>query len=43
MTFPYDVTVPLLKDVKSQAPQAVCELKPDERHGQSARNRRAAL
>jgi len=28
MTFPYDVTVPLLKDVKSQAPQAVCELKP---------------
>ena len=28
MTFPYDVTVPLLKDVKSQAPQAICELKP---------------
>lgn len=28
MTFPTEVTVPLLKDVKSQAPQAVCELKP---------------
>jgi len=26
MTWPYSVTVPLLKDVKSQAPQAVCEL-----------------
>jgi peptide/nickel transport system substrate-binding protein len=26
MTFPFTVTVPLLKDVKSQAPQAVCEL-----------------
>ena len=29
MTFPYGVTVPLLKDVKSQAPQAICELTPD--------------
>jgi peptide/nickel transport system substrate-binding protein len=28
MTFPYDVTVPLLKDIKTQAPQAICELKP---------------
>jgi peptide/nickel transport system substrate-binding protein len=26
MTFPYEVTVPLLKDVKSQAPQAICEI-----------------
>jgi peptide/nickel transport system substrate-binding protein len=26
LTFPYEVTVPLLKDVKSQAPQAVCDL-----------------
>jgi peptide/nickel transport system substrate-binding protein len=26
LTFPYEVTVPLMKDVKSQAPQAVCEL-----------------
>jgi peptide/nickel transport system substrate-binding protein len=24
MTFPYEVTFPLLKDIKSQAPQAVC-------------------
>src|SRR6266478_6289181 len=28
MTFPYEVTVPLLKDVKSQAPDAICELRP---------------
>src|SRR5437764_2586491 len=28
MTFPYEVTVPLLKDVAAQAPQAVCELNP---------------
>ena len=28
MTFPYEVTVPLLKDIKNQAPQAVCELRP---------------
>jgi len=28
MTFPGEVTVPLLKDVKAQAPAAVCELKP---------------
>jgi peptide/nickel transport system substrate-binding protein len=26
MTFPFNVTVPLLRDVKSQAPQAICEL-----------------
>jgi peptide/nickel transport system substrate-binding protein len=26
LTFPYEVTVPLLKDVKTQAPQAVCDL-----------------
>jgi ABC-type oligopeptide transport system substrate-binding subunit len=26
LTFPYEVTVPLLKDVRAQAPQAVCEL-----------------
>src|SRR5215469_13578216 len=26
MTFPYEVTVPLLKDVRSQMPQAICEL-----------------
>jgi peptide/nickel transport system substrate-binding protein len=28
MTFPTDVTVPLLKDVASQAPAAICELAP---------------
>jgi peptide/nickel transport system substrate-binding protein len=28
LTFPYEVTVPLMKDVKSQAPEAVCELVP---------------
>jgi len=28
MTFPFQVTIPLLKDIKSQAPQAICELKP---------------
>ena len=28
MTFPYEVSVPLLKEVRSQAPQAICEVKP---------------
>src|SRR5260370_32655281 len=28
MTFPYEVTVPLLQDIKSQAPDAICELRP---------------
>jgi peptide/nickel transport system substrate-binding protein len=28
MTFPYEVTVPLLKDIRAQAPDAVCELRP---------------
>jgi peptide/nickel transport system substrate-binding protein len=28
MTFPTEVSIPLLKDVKSQAPQAICELAP---------------
>src|SRR5207248_3365802 len=28
MTFPTEVTIPLLKDVQSQAPQAICELVP---------------
>jgi len=27
MTWPYIITVPLLKDIQNQAPQAVCELK----------------
>jgi peptide/nickel transport system substrate-binding protein len=28
MTFPYEVTVPLLKDIESQAADAICELRP---------------
>jgi peptide/nickel transport system substrate-binding protein len=28
MTFPYEVTIPMLKDVKSQMPDAVCETGP---------------
>jgi peptide/nickel transport system substrate-binding protein len=28
MTFPYEVTVPVLKDIRAQAPDAVCELRP---------------
>src|SRR6202022_2350728 len=28
MTFPHEVSVPLVKDVRSQAPQAICEIKP---------------
>ena len=26
MTFPYEMTIPLVKDIKSQAPQATCEV-----------------
>jgi peptide/nickel transport system substrate-binding protein len=28
MTFPYEVTVPLLRDIRSQAPDAICEMRP---------------
>jgi peptide/nickel transport system substrate-binding protein len=28
MTFPFEVSIPLLKDVKTQAPQAICDLVP---------------
>jgi len=28
MTFPFEVSIPMLKDVKTQAPQAVCDLVP---------------
>jgi peptide/nickel transport system substrate-binding protein len=28
MTFPYQVSAPLLKDIKSQAPETVCETRP---------------
>jgi len=26
MTFPYEVTIPLLKDIRTQSPQAICEI-----------------
>jgi len=29
MTFPTEVSIPLLKDVKSQAPNAICKVEPD--------------
>jgi peptide/nickel transport system substrate-binding protein len=29
MTWPYSVRIPLLKDIRSQAPQAICELAPN--------------
>jgi peptide/nickel transport system substrate-binding protein len=28
MTFPYQVTIPLLRDIRTQSPQAICELRP---------------
>src|SRR6202790_2768836 len=28
MTFPWEVTIPLLKDINSQAPQAICDTEP---------------
>jgi peptide/nickel transport system substrate-binding protein len=28
MTFPYEVSIPLVKDVRHQAPRAICEVKP---------------
>ena len=31
MTFPFEVSIPLLKDIKSQAPQAICDLAPGQR------------
>ena len=42
MTWPYSVTVPLMKDVKSQAPKAICELRTEQRHRQPAGQPREA-
>jgi peptide/nickel transport system substrate-binding protein len=28
MTFPYEITIPLLKDIKSQTPDAICDTEP---------------
>ena len=39
LTFPYQVTIPLLKDVKSQAPDAVCELRTSNAAGTLIVNR----
>src|SRR6202171_5238321 len=39
MTFPFEVTVPLLRDVKSQAPEAICELGPANAHANLIINR----
>ena len=41
MTFPYQLTVPLLKDVRRQTPQAVCELRPTNFSGTLIMNRGA--
>jgi peptide/nickel transport system substrate-binding protein len=43
MTFPYEISIPLVKQVKSQAPQAICEVEPMNRPGQSSRQPGAAL
>jgi peptide/nickel transport system substrate-binding protein len=39
MTFPTEVSIPLLKDVQSQAPKAICELKPTNVSGNLIVNR----
>src|SRR6202023_1455991 len=41
MTFPFEVTVPLLRDVNSQAPQAICELVPANAYANLITNRYA--
>jgi len=41
MTFPYQVTIPLLKDIKSHAPQAICELRPNNVRSTVVMNRTA--
>jgi peptide/nickel transport system substrate-binding protein len=42
LTFPYQVTVPLLKDVNSQAPHAICELRTTNGAGTLIINRESA-
>jgi len=41
MTFPYQVTIPLLRDIKSQVPQAICELRPNNVRSTMLINRNA--
>jgi len=42
MTFPYEVSIPMLKDVKSQAPQAICDLTSGNASSNVIMNRDAA-
>ena len=42
LTFAQDVTIPLLKDIKAQAPNAVCSVNPSNTQGQLLVNRDAA-
>jgi peptide/nickel transport system substrate-binding protein len=42
VTFPYEVTVPLMKDIKSQAPQAACDLVPSNASTNLLVNREAS-
>ena len=35
LTWPYDVAIPLVKDIKAQAPQAICEVGFDQRQPHS--------
>ena len=37
MSFPYDWTIPIAKDVKNQAPNAHCDIGADQRQHQSDR------
>jgi peptide/nickel transport system substrate-binding protein len=41
MTFPYQVTIPLLRDIKTQVPQAICELRPNNVRSTMVINRNA--
>jgi peptide/nickel transport system substrate-binding protein len=41
MTFPYQVTIPLLRDIRNQVPQAVCELRPNNVRSTMVINRNA--
>ena len=43
MTFPYEVSIPLVKDVRRQDPRAICKVNADERQGQSSDHRRTAV
>ena len=43
MTFPYEVTVPMLKDVQSQMPDAVCEVTPTNFAPNAADDAKAAF